>query len=130
MMKEFDMTDLGRMRYFLGLEVLQRADGIFICQKKYAQEVLERFNMVGCNAVSNPIVPGFKLVTDSAGMTINNTQVSIFKQLREYSVISRGLSHMASFINQVAMQSYLPTPTAIMKEIWRIEKAHQVSYLY
>jgi hypothetical protein len=36
MMKEFDMMDLGRMWYFLGLEVLQRADGIFICQKKYA----------------------------------------------------------------------------------------------
>jgi hypothetical protein len=62
------------MRYFLGLEVLQRADGIFICQRKYAQEVLEHFNMVGCNAVYNPIVLGFKLVTDSAGMTINNTQ--------------------------------------------------------
>jgi len=74
MMKEFNMTDLGRMRYFLGLEVLQRADGIFICQRKYAQEVLEHFNMVGCNAVYNPIVLGFKLVTDSAGMTINNTQ--------------------------------------------------------
>jgi hypothetical protein len=74
MMKEFNMTDLGRMRYFLGLEVLQRADGIFICQRKYAHEVLERFNMVGCNAVYNPIVLGFKLVTDSAGMTINSTQ--------------------------------------------------------
>jgi len=36
MMKEFDMMDLGRMRYFLGLEMLQRADDIFICQKKYA----------------------------------------------------------------------------------------------
>ena len=35
MMKEFDMTDLGIMRYFLGLEVLQRADDIFICQRKY-----------------------------------------------------------------------------------------------
>jgi hypothetical protein len=68
MMKEFDMTDLGRMQYFLGLEVLQRADGIFICQKKYAQEVLERFNMARCNAIYNPIVPGFKLVTDSASM--------------------------------------------------------------
>ena len=36
MMKEFEMTNLGRMRYFLGLEVLQRSDGIFVCQKKYA----------------------------------------------------------------------------------------------
>ena len=74
MMKEFDMTDLGRMRYFLGLEVLQRADGIFICQIKYAQEVLERFNMAGCNVVYNPVVPGFKLVANSVGMAINNTQ--------------------------------------------------------
>ena len=36
MMKEFEMTDLGQMRYFLGLEVLQQSDGIFVCQKKYA----------------------------------------------------------------------------------------------
>lgn len=34
MMSEFDMTDLGKMRYFLGIEVLQRNDGIFISQKK------------------------------------------------------------------------------------------------
>lgn len=33
MMKEFEMTDLGKMRYFLGLEVLQRDDGIFVCQR-------------------------------------------------------------------------------------------------
>jgi hypothetical protein len=70
MMKEFDMTDLGRMQYFLRLEVLQRADGIFICQNKYAQEVLERFNMARCNAIYNPIVPRFKLVTDSTSMAV------------------------------------------------------------
>ena len=73
MMKEFEMTDLGRMRYFLGLEVLQRSDGIFVCQKKYAQEVLERFNMAGCNVVFNPIVPGFKLDKDSVGMEMDST---------------------------------------------------------
>ena len=38
---EFDMIDLGKMRYFLGLEVLQRSNGVFITQKKYALEVLK-----------------------------------------------------------------------------------------
>ena len=45
MMKEFEMTDLGLMRYFLGLEVTQTLAGNFICQKKYAQELLERFKL-------------------------------------------------------------------------------------
>ena len=35
MMLEFDMTNLGKMRYFLGIEVMQRSDGIFISHKKY-----------------------------------------------------------------------------------------------
>lgn len=49
MKKEFDMTDLGKMRYFLGIEVLQRSDGVFICQRKYAAEVLSRFGMKDYN---------------------------------------------------------------------------------
>ena len=32
MLQEFDMTDLGSMRFFLGIEVMQRDDGIFICE--------------------------------------------------------------------------------------------------
>ncbi|KAK0603198.1 hypothetical protein LWI29_002398 [Acer saccharum] len=61
MMKVFDMTDLGKMRFFLGIEVLQKDDGIYVCQRKYAQEVLRRFGMGESNAVMNPIVPGFKI---------------------------------------------------------------------
>ena len=38
MMKELEMTDLGLMRYFLGVEVTQTPAGHFIWQKKYAQE--------------------------------------------------------------------------------------------
>ena len=55
------MSDLGKMKYFLGVEVVQNSDGIFICQRKYAKKVLERFGMEMSNPVKNPIVPGCKL---------------------------------------------------------------------
>jgi hypothetical protein len=42
MMKEFDMKDLGKMKYFLGIEVVQFDGGIFISQAKYVMEVLRR----------------------------------------------------------------------------------------
>ena len=61
MMSEFDMTDLGRMRYFLEVEIMQSSNGIFVCQRKYTHEVLSQFFMENCNAVKNPIVPGTRL---------------------------------------------------------------------
>ena len=61
MKKEFEMTDLGLMKYFLGIEVSQTNDGIFIFQKKYANDVLKRFKMLNCNPTSTPIARGLKL---------------------------------------------------------------------
>ncbi|KAK3026409.1 hypothetical protein RJ639_041421 [Escallonia herrerae] len=52
MAKEFEMTDIGLMSYYLGIEVKQRDDGIFISQEAYAKEVLKRFNMKNCNPIS------------------------------------------------------------------------------
>ncbi|RDX67094.1 hypothetical protein CR513_54067, partial [Mucuna pruriens] len=73
MMLEFDMTDLGKMKYFLGLEILQQLDGIFICQKKYALEMLQRFRMDRSNSVTNQIVPGVKLTKDESGVKVDKT---------------------------------------------------------
>lgn len=78
MMSEFDMTDLGKMKYFLGIEVKQSSDGIFICQRRYAQEILARFGMEDCNAVKNPIVSGTKLHKDENGDRVDET---LFKQV-------------------------------------------------
>ena len=66
MLKEFDMSNLG-MRFFLGIEVLQKSDGIFICQRKYALEVLRSFGKMESNSVGSPIVPGFKISRDENG---------------------------------------------------------------
>ena len=73
MLREFDMSYLGRMRFFLGIEVLQKFDGIYICQRKYALEVLNRFGMFESNSVSSLIVLGFKASKDGDGVTVDET---------------------------------------------------------
>jgi hypothetical protein len=78
MKKKFDMPDLGKMRYFLGVEVEQSQKGIFIHQQKYASEILARFGMDNCNKVCNPIVHGCKLIKNENGMASDST---LYKQM-------------------------------------------------
>ncbi|XP_047335472.1 uncharacterized mitochondrial protein AtMg00810-like [Impatiens glandulifera] len=73
MMREFDMTDLGCMSYLLGIEVLQKKEGIFICQRRYAEEVLKRFGMLESNLVSNPTTPGLKIHNDAERVPVDET---------------------------------------------------------
>eukprot|EP00253_Pinus_taeda_P004978 PITA_04978 len=61
MKEEFEMTYMGLLRYFLGIEVDQNENGIFISQAKYVNEVLGRFNMQECKAAITPTVMGLKL---------------------------------------------------------------------
>lgn len=62
MMEEFEMSDLGRMHYFLGLEVMQLDGGIFISQKRYAKEVLKKFRMEESNLALNLLFLELKLI--------------------------------------------------------------------
>jgi hypothetical protein len=57
MMKFFEMTDLGLMAYFLGMEIKQLENEVFICQKKYAKEILKKFHMEDCKAMATPMNP-------------------------------------------------------------------------
>eukprot|EP00253_Pinus_taeda_P033015 PITA_33015 len=61
MKEEFEMTDMGLLRYFLGIEVDQNENGILISQVRYVNEVLGRFNMQECKAMITPMVMGLKL---------------------------------------------------------------------
>ena len=58
---EFEMTNMGLLRYFLGIEVEKNENKIFISQAKYVNEVLERFNMQDCKVAITPTVMGLKL---------------------------------------------------------------------
>jgi len=50
--KGFEMTDLGYVHYYLGIEVTQHLKPIFISQKKYIGDIFNRFGMTECNPLT------------------------------------------------------------------------------
>ncbi|KAL0403633.1 UNVERIFIED_CONTAM: Retrovirus-related Pol polyprotein from transposon TNT 1-94 [Sesamum radiatum] len=61
MMEEFEMNDLGLMKYFLGIQVRQSQGEIFISQEKYLEGVLKKFQMHNCKSISTPLAVNEKL---------------------------------------------------------------------
>ncbi|KAK2978512.1 hypothetical protein RJ640_023758 [Escallonia rubra] len=67
----FGMTDIGLMSYYLGIEVTQQDDGIFIFQEGYAKEILNKFKIDDSNPVSTPVECGVKLSKKDIGDKVN-----------------------------------------------------------
>ncbi|KAG6470938.1 hypothetical protein ZIOFF_072026 [Zingiber officinale] len=61
MMKKFEMSDLGLMRYFLGFQVKQSSGEIFISQEKYVEDLLKKFQMLSCKLVPTAMTLNEKL---------------------------------------------------------------------
>ncbi|GJY54443.1 ribonuclease H-like domain-containing protein [Tanacetum coccineum] len=62
--KEFDMTDLEALNYFLGISAVRHPIRLFLSQKKYARQLLERAHMVNCNPSRTPVDTDSKLGSD------------------------------------------------------------------
>eukprot|EP00253_Pinus_taeda_P020484 PITA_20484 len=61
--KRFAMTDLGYVHYYLGIEVTQHPKSIFLSQKKYIGDLLNRIGMTECNPLSTPMEQNLKLTS-------------------------------------------------------------------
>ncbi|XP_071709347.1 uncharacterized mitochondrial protein AtMg00810-like [Rutidosis leptorrhynchoides] len=59
--KEFAMTDLGLLHYFLGISASRTDSGMFLSQRQYAIEILERAGMSSCQSCRTPVEHGAKL---------------------------------------------------------------------
>ncbi|KAM1936926.1 hypothetical protein ACFX15_014142 [Malus domestica] len=89
MFSEFEMTDNGLMSYFLGIEVKQESDGIYISQQKYMRDILEKFNMDKCNDVNTPVAIGLKLSKEGEGEFVNSTMYKSLVRSLRYLTITR-----------------------------------------
>eukprot|EP00253_Pinus_taeda_P031088 PITA_31088 len=76
--KKFEMTDLGHLHYFLGLQVLQSKEGIFLSQSKYACDLLCFVHMEDCKPAPSPFQSGVKL---SVSCTSPEVDATLYRQL-------------------------------------------------
>ncbi|WMV18586.1 hypothetical protein MTR67_011971 [Solanum verrucosum] len=61
---EFEIQDLGPLKYFLGMEVARSKKGIIVSQRKYVLDLLKETGMSGCRPTETPIDPNLKFVKE------------------------------------------------------------------
>ncbi|XP_048619951.1 uncharacterized protein LOC125590430 [Brassica napus] len=71
MVTKFEMSDLGKLTYYLGIEVCQDHRGITLKQDRYARKIMEDCRMAACNSVSTPMDVNVKLSRLVAEKSIN-----------------------------------------------------------
>ncbi|KAI3696663.1 hypothetical protein L6452_29123 [Arctium lappa] len=73
MSKHFQMSMMGQMNFFLGLQVKQLQTGIFINQSKYISDILRKYQMEQSSSMKTPMSTTLKLHSDPDGKDVNAT---------------------------------------------------------
>ncbi|GJZ61866.1 uncharacterized mitochondrial protein-like protein, partial [Tanacetum coccineum] len=71
MLEKFQMSSMGELTFFLGLQVQQKKDGIFISQDKYVDEILKKFGFTKVKTASTPIETQKPLLKDENGEEVD-----------------------------------------------------------
>ncbi|XP_075074686.1 uncharacterized protein LOC142162251 [Nicotiana tabacum] len=88
-LKRFSLKYLGLLYYFLGIEVYRDADGLFLSQSKYIQEVLHDTQMQDCKGVQSPMSTSTKLLLDDGAPKTDGKE---YRSVFEYRVVASALS--------------------------------------
>nr|GEW12025.1 putative ribonuclease H-like domain-containing protein [Tanacetum cinerariifolium] len=78
MHKKFQMSSMGELTFFLGLQVTQKDDGIFISQDKYVDEILKKFGFLTVKTASTPIETSKPLMKDE---NVEDVDVYLYRSM-------------------------------------------------
>jgi len=70
MRSEFEISMMGELIFFLGLQIKQTSNGTMIHQQKYIKKLLRRFGMDSSKAIDTPISPSTKLIMDDGSLSV------------------------------------------------------------
>nr|GEW36768.1 hypothetical protein [Tanacetum cinerariifolium] len=89
MKSRFKMSMIGEMTFFLGLQVNQSPNGIFINQTKYVHEILKKYGLNTCDIVGTPMYINDKLDLDQIGTPVDATKYRSMIGALMYFTLSR-----------------------------------------
>jgi hypothetical protein len=105
--KAFDMSNLGLLCFYLGVEVRQGASGIALRQTHYAKHILELGGMIGCNLTHTPMEEKLKLSQESMAEEVDTTHYrhkSLRYLLHTKLDITFAVGYMSRFMEQPTME--------------------------
>jgi hypothetical protein len=115
------MKDLGLMHYFLGLEVWQSPEKIFLNQGKYAVEIMKRFNMLECKSMYTPMETKLKLLVDTSSELVNAT---LYRQIiGSFMYLTNTRPYICFVVN--TLSQYLVEP----RRVHLVAAKHVMRYL-
>ncbi|XP_039815164.1 uncharacterized mitochondrial protein AtMg00810-like [Panicum virgatum] len=119
---EFAMTDLGDLHHFLNISVERSSDGMFLSQRQYAVELLQRAGMSECHSTATPVDTRTKLsATDGAPVADPSEYRSIAGALQYLTLTCPDLAYA---VQQVCLFMHDPREPhlALLKRILRYVK--------
>jgi len=97
----FRIKDLGPLKYFLGIEVGRNAKGLFLCQRKYALEIIEECGLFGAKLVEFPMKTNHKLGVATGPLLSDPTQYRrLVGRLIYLTLIRPELSYSVHILSQ------------------------------
>ena len=98
--------DLGMLRYFLGIEVIQSKHGIFLSQRKYVLNILSETGKLGVKPCSSPMVPGIHLTKEGETFEDPDRYRRLVENMNYLTVTCPNIAHSVNVVSQ-----YMSSPT-------------------
>lgn len=98
--KEFAIKDLGRLGYFLGLEVSYPSSGLFLSQSKYARDILARADLLDSKPVSTPLAPGVSFTSAGTEFSDPTLYRSLVGALQYLTITRPDISYSVNTVSQ------------------------------
>ena len=120
----FRTKDLGKLHYFLGIEVARSKEGINLSLRKYVLDILEEIGLLGSKPVETPMDPHVKLYEDQGELLSNPERYRRLVGKLNYLTITRpDISFAVSVLSQFMKDPRLPHWEAVIR-IVRYLKTH------